>query len=102
MDVFTDFRRGKTIETQKLDPYTPAGSHLGQYAAGAAPAGYRNTEYFIMWLFTTRPESETHPSEFQQRVAIWPPPTAVSRVLSSAIHTLHTHVWNWKTTMLHY
>ena len=36
MDVFTDFRRGKTIETQKLDPYTPAGSHLGQYAAGAA------------------------------------------------------------------
>ena len=30
MDVFTEFRRGKTIENQELEPYTPAGSHLGQ------------------------------------------------------------------------
>ena len=36
MDVFTEFRRGETIENQGLEPYTPAGSHLGQYAAGAA------------------------------------------------------------------
>ena len=36
MGIFTEFRRGKTIENQELEPYTPAGtSHLGQYAAGA-------------------------------------------------------------------
>ena len=34
LDVFTEFRRGKTIENRELEPYTPAGSHLGQYAAG--------------------------------------------------------------------
>ena len=27
---------GETIENQELESYTPAGSHLGQYAAGAA------------------------------------------------------------------
>ena len=34
MGIFTEFRRGKTIENQELEPCTPAGSHLGQYAAG--------------------------------------------------------------------
>ena len=33
-----DARRGKTIKNQENEPYTPAGSHLGQYAAGAAGA----------------------------------------------------------------
>ena len=34
MGTFTEFRRGKTIENQELEPYNLAGSHLGQYAAG--------------------------------------------------------------------
>ena len=35
--VRRSLRRGKIIESQELEPYNPAaGSHLGQYAAGAA------------------------------------------------------------------
>ncbi len=36
MDVFTELGGGRTIENRKLEPYTPTGSHLGEYAAGAA------------------------------------------------------------------
>ena len=55
MDVFTEFWRGKTIENQEVEPYTPAGSPWGN----RPPAPLSIIEYHVAVHYS--------PSEFQQR-----------------------------------
>ena len=53
MDVFTEFRRGKTIENRELEPYTPSGNYPGH-------PGMHRSRYVsscIMSPFITRPVS---------------------------------------------
>ena len=58
MGIFTEFRRGKTIENQELEPYNPSAATWGNMPP--APPGDISSE---TRSFTTRPVT----SEFQQR-----------------------------------
>ena len=61
MDVFTEFRRGKTIDNRELEPHTPSGNYPGH--PGTDPAMYHRVSCpFIYYSFSPRARSET---EFQ-------------------------------------